>query len=65
MLVSDILNSNKIETRKIAKADFLKYFLEQYKNVIRIWGLKIFIILDDRASLPADFAVFPFITFPI
>jgi hypothetical protein len=40
-----------IETRKIAKADFLKYFLEQYKNVIRIWGLKIFIILDDRAFI--------------
>jgi hypothetical protein len=51
VLVSDILNSNKIKTRKIAKADFLKYFLEQYKNVIRIWGLKIFIILDDRAII--------------
>lgn len=29
VLVSDILNGNKIKTRKIAKADFLKYFLEQ------------------------------------
>jgi len=58
VLVSDILNSNKIKTRKIAKADFLKYFLEQYKNVIRIWGLKIFIILDDRAFIASLILLF-------